>query len=348
MSKNTVYVIGAGASKEVNLPTGKELKDKIVHMLDIQVEYRRLEKGDSRIYEALRQLGKEPESQNIDLRPFTEAAWRIRDALPQAISIDTFIDTNRSDKYIAICGKLAIVRSILEAEQHSALYLNTAIEGPPLEYTKLQKTWYHSFFQLLTENCEIHELKERLSSLTLIIFNYDRCVEHYLYYSLQNYYGIHKEEAAKMVKSINIYHPYGLVGGLSWIHQGESMDFGSEPSSEKLLSLSDMIKTYSEGTDPKSSEITEIKKHMGNADRVVFLGFAFHDTNMKLISPGVHQQRKRMHVECFASTYGISDSDDKVIKRQLHKLYNDNIIVETKPKLCRELFEEYRKGLSFS
>ncbi len=36
MSENTVYVVGAGASKEANLPTGSELKDQIAKLLDFQ------------------------------------------------------------------------------------------------------------------------------------------------------------------------------------------------------------------------------------------------------------------------------------------------------------------------
>lgn len=45
MSK-TVFVIGAGASKEANLPTGEELKSSISSFLDIRFEYNTQIKGD--------------------------------------------------------------------------------------------------------------------------------------------------------------------------------------------------------------------------------------------------------------------------------------------------------------
>jgi len=39
VSKKTTYVIGAGASKEANLPEGSELKDKIARLLDIKHDF---------------------------------------------------------------------------------------------------------------------------------------------------------------------------------------------------------------------------------------------------------------------------------------------------------------------
>jgi len=38
MKKNTVFIVGAGASKEVNIPTGYELKDVISQLLDIKYD----------------------------------------------------------------------------------------------------------------------------------------------------------------------------------------------------------------------------------------------------------------------------------------------------------------------
>jgi hypothetical protein len=31
---------------------------------------------------------------------------------------------------------------------------------------------------LLTENCVVQQLDDRLSCISLIVFNYDRCIEH--------------------------------------------------------------------------------------------------------------------------------------------------------------------------
>ncbi|MCP4585501.1 hypothetical protein, partial [Pseudoalteromonas sp.] len=121
MDMNTVFVIGAGASKEANLPTGRELKDKISRLLDIRFDYRQQKHGDYLVVNALRELVKGEDGRSDDINPYIHEAWHIRDALPQAISIDNFIDSQRGNEKIAICGKLAIVRSILEAEKNSIL-----------------------------------------------------------------------------------------------------------------------------------------------------------------------------------------------------------------------------------
>ena len=55
MSRKTVFVIGAGASKEANLPTELELKSKIAQLLDIRFPDGYDQKsGDYTICEAFR------------------------------------------------------------------------------------------------------------------------------------------------------------------------------------------------------------------------------------------------------------------------------------------------------
>lgn len=116
---------------------------------------------------------------------------------------------------------------------------------------------------MLSENCRVDELEDRLSSVSLIVFNYDRCIEYYLYYQLQSYYGIPKEVAAVLLNKLKIYHPYGVVGYLPWQESldgdyfgKDKIDFGHEPTSDHLLDLASQIRTFTEGTDPTSSEIT--------------------------------------------------------------------------------------------
>lgn len=346
MTKNTVFVIGAGASKEAGLPTGYELKNNISQLLDIGFDYQQIS-GDHVIADALRIYVRNPDGRNGDIDPYLHEAWHIRDALVQAMSIDNFINQHRDNDKIALCGKLAIVRSILAAEKRSHLYFERSRIDSNINFSSLEKTWYIHFFQLLTENCTINDLKERFKSITLIIFNYDRCIEHYLYYSLQNVYRLSNSEASELVKNINIYHPYGDVGTLPWINRNGAMEFGAEPGSQKLLELSQKIKTFTEGTVPEASEILEIRKHMGIADRVVFLGFAFHKLNMQLIAPSHVDDANDSEVKCFATTYGISDNDKVVVDERIKALYRGEIKVSMTNLSCGEFFKEYWRSLLF-
>lgn len=349
-NKKTLYIVGAGASSEANLPTGYELKEKIASLLDIRFDRRYTQlSGDSDICEALRIYVNQSEIQKKDITPYLHAAWRIRDAMPQAISIDNFIDTHNDDKKIELCGKLAIVRSILDAERNSLLYIDNSNIYNRLNFRSLEKTWYASFMMLLTENCTKENLSRRLKSIALIVFNYDRCIEHFLYNSLQNYYGLEPDEALKLVNEIEIYHPYGVVGGLPW--QGDqSVAFGAEKESLDLLNLANQIKTFTEGTDPQSSEILAIRNNVNKADPIVFLGFAYHKLNMKLLKPDGPIFDSSKPSSCFGTAKGISKSDCAIIKREICPSYNLSMTaLEIRNELdCCGLFKEYRRSLSLN
>lgn len=349
MDRKTVYVVGAGASKEANLPTGDELKSKIAQLLDIRFPDGYNQKsGDFTICEALRLFVRENNNQNGDLNSYLYEAWHVNSAMPQAISIDNFIDTHRENAKIALCGKLAIVKSILDAERHSHLYFKNERIDSTVNFETLKKTWYGSFFQLLTENCSKDELKARLQTITLIIFNYDRCVEHFLLHALQNYYKIKEAEAAELVKYINIYHPYGQVGYLPWQQPQSSVGFGETPNAQKLLTLANQIKTFAEGTDPNASEIAEIKEHMASASHLIFLGFAFHKLNMQLIAPSRTEEEFNV-VRCYATAYEVSDSNKEQITEQITMLYSSraDVSVKMSNKTCSGFFGDFWRSLAF-
>jgi hypothetical protein len=86
--KKRVLVVGAGASKEAELPTGDELKQKIAEVLDIRFNDGVIRSsGDALIEEAFRRMTREV-SGHSDINPFLHVCWRIRDAMPLAASID--------------------------------------------------------------------------------------------------------------------------------------------------------------------------------------------------------------------------------------------------------------------
>lgn len=119
-NKKLTLIVGAGASKELGLPVGSELKQKIASLLDIRFDFNQQKSGDYQIRSALESAVRQPDGRG-DINPHLHAAWRIRDAMPQAISINNFIDNHQGDEKIELCGKLAIVKSILDAEKSSKI-----------------------------------------------------------------------------------------------------------------------------------------------------------------------------------------------------------------------------------
>lgn len=346
--KSLVLVLGAGASKEVSLPIGTELKSEIARLLDIRFQHGiRQESGDYQITEALRFIASKQEFERGDINPFLYMCWRIRDAMPQAISIDNFIDCHADEPKIAVCGKLAIARAVLAAEAKSSLTVDRRNTYNKLDFARNSSTWFNAFVQLLTENCRVEALHERLSSVAVITFNYDRCFEHYLFNAIQNYYGVNAAVAAEVLQNLEVHHPYGMVGSLPWMRRQTSVDFGGDLHVAELATVAQQLRTFTEGTDPAVSDIEQIRNTIGNARRLVFLGFAFHRLNMDLLfGPSASQEKTTSGV--FGTALGISPSDCNVILGELSAKTGlpDGSIQLRNELTCAKLVQEYWRSLS--
>lgn len=348
--KSTLVIVGAGASNEASLPTGADLKNRIARMLDIKFDGGEQKSGDYIITNALRIAAQTEQPTSQDINQYLRQAWHIRDALPQAISIDNFLDAHQGNARLERCGKLAIVRAILEGERNSSLYVHPQSRRKNPDFSAIAETWYGSFFQLLTENCRAEQLEERLSMVTLVVFNYDRCVEQFLYCALQNYYAISPERASRLLAGLKIFHPYGSVGALPWQGRRNFIDFGSEPTANQLFDFSTSIKTFTEGTDPEFSEVQELRQKFVASSIILFLGFAYHRQNLSLLTSNSGQHADPSAVYYFGSAKGLSKSDCHVIVDQLTMLagsHHENITLRN-DLTCAPFFSEYWRSLSLA
>lgn len=352
LNKKLVLVLGAGASHEVGLPVGDRLKEHVGSALDFRLQHEsRLISGDSNLWEAIVQSNQVGGPDKAELYKFQVAAWRIRDAMPMAISIDNFIDAHQGDKRLELCAKLAIAGAILKAEGRSDLCEERMQDGSQsINFSKLNNSWFLRFFQLLSEDCPLDKLRNRLAEIGIICFNYDRCIEHFLYHSFQVYYGISAPDAAQMVELIEIFHPYGMVGHLPWSKgKGElAVKYGEDLQPSQLLDLAKSIKTFTEGIDPNTSDIGRIRLGMATARRVAFLGFAYHRLNLKLLRPDSSNLVFGRDVHYYGTAHGISDSNALSMKnevRDLGQVMEGNMAIRNDLK-CANLFDEYSRSLS--
>ncbi|MCP4718189.1 MAG: hypothetical protein GY860_01925 [Desulfobacteraceae bacterium] len=353
MSQKTVYVLGAGASAEVGLPTGAKLKDKIATLLGIHDKRSGVQGFENGIIaDALRSHATNCKGGNFLITPYLQAAEHIQKAMPLHISIDNFIDTQKGNEIIEICGKLSITKAILDAEKESKLFIDPSNIFNRLNFNILTKSWYNSFMMLLTENCRKEELSHRLSSIALIIFNYDRCFEHFVYQALQTSYNLIPTEAAEFVDKIEIYHPYGVVGKLPWQKNGSvSVEYGEKINGIRLFKVAKQIKTFTEGTDPNSSNIVALQESIGKAARIVFLGFAYHRTNLELMMEPFTKDESLKADQILGTANSLSDTDRDFIKFQLsrhcgQKILDRDIGIDNNLK-CSAFFNEYWRSLTF-
>lgn len=341
------YVLGAGASHEVGLPIGTALRDDIAKLVDIKFEHGfRQKTGDQVVMDALRRASQDPTFGERDVNKLLHCCWKIRDALPQSISIDNLIDTHRGNKHIELCGKLGIARAILEAERKSKLYFDVAHDRSP-KLTYVKDTWLTSFMQILTEGCPLSDLEERLASLAFVVFNYDRVLEQFLYYSFQNVYHIDQVRAAELVRSMTILRPYGSVGGLPSIGLKTAFPFGHEPSGDELRGLAQGIKTFTEGVDPATSDIAAIRHAVVSTEKLVFLGFAFHPTNLDLLFPSSRPSDSLFPKRTFATGKGLREPARADVQSELTTRACGNVEI-AKDATCSDLFADYWRQLSMA
>lgn len=369
-SGKTTFVVGAGASKEADLPTGEELKEEIIDLLT----YRSAEEAysssfyiadsrNSEIFDILRRASafSNDDDRDQNFKKLKAAALKIAGALPGSLSIDNYINQMAGNPYIELCGKVAIVRAILHAERNSKLYVDHSNAYNQLDLSRLnleigekrrkEATWYLKLSQLMFEDCRQAELEERLSGISFVIFNYDRCVEHFLYWALRRSYDVTADEAASLVNGIPIFHPYGTVGALPWQGKAQALvQFGQTENCDMLRAASG-IKTFTEGTDPLQSEIVNLRSAVDLANTVIFLGFGFHNQNMELITPkttfgALGYDSKRY----FGTAAGLSNSDVEIVTRYLQEMCS---VKASGPDIqlrqdchCNKLFEEYQRSFS--
>ncbi|MEQ9150748.1 MAG: SIR2 family protein [Parvibaculum sp.] len=340
----TLFVVGAGASKEVGLPIGKDLKSIIASKLDIRFRDGYTQNsGDKTIMDLFRTLAGS-EGYPKDVNKFLEACWLIRDAMPQASSIDAYIDAHRENHLVAVCGKAGIASSILEAERMSKLYRdNTRLEK--LDFSYVAETWFSKFFEIALDRVSESEVDAALEKVSFITFNYDRCIEHFLASALSNYYGISEQQAQEHAQKVVIHHPYGTVGPLPWQKGAGKTPFGFTYVGERALSSISRLKTFTEQIE-EGEEIRAMRSAVEEAETLIFLGFAFHRQNLELIEPSTKTKVRKI----FATASGISHADCSELEidlRNWSKQDPSRLRVELRnDRTCGDLFDEYRRTFS--
>jgi len=338
----TLIVIGAGASFEVGLPVGAELLKQIVQLTEITFDHYTQKSGDRAIVEALKILL--DEGNEVDeLNKHLAAGWQLAKSAKQAISIDNVIDA-LEDPRVELIGKISIVSAILKAEAASPIFRMTNTHPQTLEMSNFDATWYSSLTKLLTENVRISAVGELFTNLEIINFNYDRCLEHYLPFSLADYYGLAPDAIWEIMQTLAVHRPYGIAGRLPWqTGHGPSVGFG-EGSPQILAEVSQQIRTFTERVE-EGTELEAIRSAVSKADRIIFLGFAFHRQNVELLAKKVQG-----HTEIVATALGISKSDRSVIEDELERAFAfDGILNEHRIVLaettCDQFFRDYWRTL---
>lgn len=331
---NTVLIVGAGASNEVGLPLGTDLVEQIAGLLSFQRDELtgRLPEQNDFVRELMNRAGP------YKLRHYERAAVQMIAGMRSAESVDRFIDRNRHDEYIRTLGKAAIVKAISFKERKTGLFSDKgeAIRGR----SNIDETWYWTLVRMLLEGSPPPE--SLFDDISIICFNYDRCIEHYLACELMRSYHIDRVEAAKLVSRLTIWHPYGTIAPLD-TQEPNGVAYGDNESvSGRCFQLSSRIRTFTEEHEDHAM-IDAIRARIRAAETVVFLGFGYYKQNLELIEPKGPTQVKWI----LGTGFGLSDSARFVVEERLsHWDKGEPPKINVPHMKCAELLNHFRMQLS--
>jgi hypothetical protein len=143
---------------------------------------------------------------------------------------------------------------------------------------------------------------------------------------------------------LTIIHPYGSIGLL------REVPFGA--TSVNCARLAPRFRTYTE-QEAAGDVLREITVEVDRAASMIFLGFAYHPQNMRLLQPNDRMSLRPI----YGTAYKMSDSDVSIVARQLTDfmdhgksiksiMFRQNATkLETK-LTCTDLFDYYARSLS--
>ena len=311
LKKQTLFVVGAGASFELGLPLGIKLAENIAAKLHFKFDYGRMTEGDDRFFSALQQKFPDGDILNNNLR----ACARIKSGILLARSIDNYIDAHKEDAKVASMGKLAIIDCIVKAEKSSKLYFDPHSSEYTFDTKKLDKTWIAELVDLLFYGTPKSNIDRIFNNLSVISFNYDRCIQQALVLALHTYYHFDTATCFEIVNKLRIIYPYGSLGHFSQAQSAKAVPFGADIHPSYLFELSKNIRTYSEQL-ADIELVSQISTEVENAQNIVFLGCAYHPQNINILTSNNPNFEKNI----YGTALGISD--DGVAQKRLRLFYN--------------------------
>lgn len=323
----TVFVVGAGASTDFGFGVGTQLATSIRTALRnrTSTEHEWVGQRDA-LSHAISGL------QDKSAAEIVSASETIRRGIQFSNSIDDFLHENRDNPLVVELGKLAIAHCISQQEMESGWLRQLAdsrLESRSQGFEQLRQSWLDKLFRLLKRGHTRAEAANVFRDVSFVVFNYDRCIEQYLYSAVADALDLDAFEAADIVNAIPIVHVYGSLGNLRFQNPNDCIPFGEEPIS--LATVAARIRTYSE----EASAAPELHQIMDAAKQVVFLGYAFHEQGMKLLaSPDCTPAR------VFWTQYNVHSAITERVRNRFQGIQQHPI-----PAVCSQAIDDWQFSL---
>ncbi|MDP3549816.1 MAG: hypothetical protein Q8R81_05420 [Novosphingobium sp.] len=299
---------------ELQFPSNGELLARVIQGYDFKRAGSETSTRDGQLL--LRNIYKLAERMNKPVEEVAAAAERLRNACRLGRSIDSVLEQYDHDPLVLACGKLAIAFFIGQAESRSSLKDVPRVPGELPLQGKVAEHWIYQLGQLITSGVPRSRIGQTLEQITVINFNYDRSVEHFLPYALMMAYGIELKEAQEVIADkLDVIHPHGMIGRLPW-QKGEApqAEWGAEQP-WNLHAIAVQLKSLAERSVDRNA-VRDLRLAVASAKRLVFLGFGFQPQNVDLL----FENSLSHNPEVLVSTYGTSPGNAATIALMLRRL----------------------------
>jgi hypothetical protein len=294
ITEPTVLILGAGASYPYGFPTASELKGLICDAFSNPDTF------------GSRLLGDNSDYNRDQIFDFRQAFWRAGQP-----SIDSFLEYRKD---LLGIGKLAIAYCLVPFEDEKSLYM------PVPQH--LGGHWYEYLSVKLTADFD-HFSDNKLSIIT---FNYDRSLEHYLFLALQNLHRKSAEECAKKLAEIPIIHVYGQLGKEPY-PQPKSRDY--DPDNTRFIHVARAAAGITL-LHEEAGDLEIARKFLNDAAKICFLGFSYHPLNLKRLQLENSSGRR-----VFGTVRGLLGKEVQQTQEALHnRLLTGNVLIQDEENLA--------------
>lgn len=304
-SEDTLYILGAGASKPYGYPTASELRNDIINRYKdvIRETFELMHRENNLIKDAINNI--KPIIEQFDLS--------------HTNSIDLFLTRNRDSVTINL-GIELIWMFIMWYERNSKL---------SRQIKEKDEDWYYEFFNELTSDITVREELDNLSyeKIHFITFNYDRSLENYLFVSFMNSFSLSEKETSELIsKRFYFHHVYGKVVNFDWDISASNTSPYKDPNGVYKINNAVKMIDILYGDRKIDPNIQDLIK---SRTKIVFLGFGFAKANIDFLC--LRELLTKNH-KIYATGIGLYESRINKIKSFLQRgivgIKEHNIIIE--------------------
>ena len=215
-------------------------------------------------------------------------------------SVDAFLE--KFQQYVEI-GKAAMAATLIPCEDPTRLF-------PP---QVSRPHWY----EFLANRLEVGTPRFDENQLSVVTFNYDRSLEHYLYKVLLTRCGGGDTEAFGLLTSIPMIHVHGTLGAYSPLG-GDGRPYTQEVTAETVRMAAGDIRIVSDA-DVETEQFQTARTLLKQAERIYFLGFGFQSDNVRRLEVFNEEwtPELRNKVLVGGTTVGIGAKDWEAIQQDI-------------------------------